>query len=225
MGATAFHRGTKRGVSNAEEEQTRQNEVHYRAAGITGKASQECIRQDSFNKAPSASLSTWSSLPRSPASAMSSVPPAPSPLRWPGPRVGQAEQLQAREDADSQEANVDVYLSPMPQPLSASDGAAEGRRILPGRSGGCGHSGEDSQRDHINGVAAACANPQLGRGLAEHGALTCNGHATVKEGIQEDTVLCLRDGNTGSARWTSKLSHQAQQKRVREGVQVHRSGE
>ena len=110
--------------------------------------------------------------------------------------MGQAEQLQAREGPDAQEANVD--LSPMPQPLSASDGAAEGRRILLGRSGGCGHSSEDSQRDLINGVATACANPQ--QGLAEHGALTCNGHLTIKEAIQQDTVLRLRDGKTGSAR-------------------------
>ena len=175
-GPPTFHRGIERGVSNAEERKTRQEEPNYRPAGIMGKASEEGIRKDSFNLTPSGS-STWSSLPPSSASTSASlVSSAQFSSHGRGPVVGQAERLQAREGPDS---------SPMLRTLSASGLAAEDR-LSPGFFVREGHSGANTQPNPFNGVLTAPADSQ--RRLGDHGAdRGPSMRVTIKEDI-EDTA-------------------------------------
>ena len=110
-GLPTFRRGKNRGVSNAEEEKTAQEE---RGEGI---------RNVSFNLVPSSS-STWSSAP--PASASASVPRAPVPSH----RQVHEVPVQFPKNPDSQQAKVD--LSPTPQIPSASGQVAESSPLSPG---------------------------------------------------------------------------------------------
>ena len=163
-GPPTLYRGSERGVSNAEEQQTHQEEPDHRAVGIMGRARQEGIGNVSFNLAPS-SVSTQTS---SASSAASMSVPSASPAPFPSHALARS-----GENRHSQKANVD--LSPMPQILSASRRVGEGRSISPGYLAGDGHSGEENHCDHSQG---------------EHGAdQVCNGHAAIKEALQQDAAL------------------------------------
>ena len=92
--------------------------------------------------------------------------------------MGQAERVQASEDPGSQGVNVD--LLPMPQALPVSGRVAEGRPISSGYLARDRHSGEENHCDHYHG---------------EHGAdQGCNGHANIKEAIEQDASV-WEDGN------------------------------
>ena len=194
-GPPTFHRGTKRSASNADKEQTHQEEPDFGAAGI--------VRQ--------ASSWTWSSSrPSSPSSTW--VTSVPFSSQRQGPGVGQAEQLQPSKGP-----------SPMPWTLSASVWAAQDRAISPGFFGGDGHSGADTQQDLFNGVPMAPTN--LRQGLGEHGANQgSSSHAAIKEAVQKDTALWeqLRHCNIDSAQ--SPMEQQAVKSSAAEAHQRGASG-